>query len=69
MRFLQIPVDSQDNRRDSESVSDPSYHGDCVGVSKSQGKRIERCGIDFICPVCSNDINFVIVPEGSPHLL
>ena len=32
------------------------YHGDCVGVSKSQGKRMERCGIDFICPVCSNDI-------------
>ena len=23
------------------------YHGDCVGVSKSQGKRMERCGKDL----------------------
>ena len=33
------------------------YHGDCVGVSKSQGKRMEHYGEDFICPPCSNEIS------------
>ena len=28
------------------------YHVDCVGLSKSQGKRMERTGEAFICPVC-----------------
>ena len=29
------------------------YHGDCVGISKYRGKRMERDDIDFVCPVCS----------------
>ena len=33
------------------------YHGDCVGVSKSQGKHMERCVEDFICPPCSIEIS------------
>ena len=28
------------------------YHVDCVGLSKSQGKRMERNGEAFICPAC-----------------
>ena len=28
------------------------YHGDCVGISVSQGKRMEREGNDYACPVC-----------------
>ena len=30
------------------------YHGDCVGVSSSQGRRMERTGENFICPICSD---------------
>jgi len=26
------------------------YHGDCVGISKSRGKRMECDNVDFICP-------------------
>ena len=33
------------------------YHGDCVGVSESQGKHMEHYAIDFICPFCSTDIS------------
>jgi len=29
------------------------YHGDCVGISKYRGKRMERDNVDFVCPVCS----------------
>jgi hypothetical protein len=28
------------------------YHGDCVGISVGQGKRMEREGKDYVCPVC-----------------
>ena len=28
------------------------YHADCVRISKSQGKRMERNGEEFVCPVC-----------------
>ena len=28
------------------------YHGDCVGISVGQGKRMEREGKEYICPVC-----------------
>ena len=30
------------------------YHDDCVGVCRSQGRRMEHTGEDFICPVCSD---------------
>ena len=32
------------------------YHGDCVGITKSRGKRMERKDMDFICPMCSDTI-------------
>lgn len=28
------------------------YHGSCVGISVSQGKRMEREGRDYTCPIC-----------------
>jgi len=28
------------------------YHSDCVGISKSRGKRMECDNVDFICPLC-----------------
>ena len=28
------------------------YHGDCVGISVGQGKRMEREGKEYVCPVC-----------------
>ncbi len=28
------------------------YHGSCVGISVSQGKRMEREGNDYTCPIC-----------------
>ena len=28
------------------------YHADCVWISKSQGKHMERNGEEFVCPVC-----------------
>ena len=28
------------------------YHGDCVGVTQTQGRRMERDNEDYLCPVC-----------------
>ena len=28
------------------------YHGDCIGISVSQGKRMERAGEDYVCVSC-----------------
>ncbi len=28
------------------------YHGSCVGISVIQGKRMEREGKEYICPIC-----------------
>ena len=27
-------------------------HGDCVGLSSSQGLRMEECGERYLCPLC-----------------
>ena len=29
------------------------FHGDCVGISVNQGRRMERAGKEYICPVCT----------------
>jgi len=34
------------------------YHGDCVGISVAQGKRMERYGEDYVCVRCKGDVNF-----------
>ena len=45
------------------------YHVDCVGLSKSQGKCMERTGEAFICPVCiSADVlstSGAVTPDSS----
>ena len=28
------------------------YHGDCIGITVSQGKRMERAGEDYVCVSC-----------------
>ena len=28
------------------------YHGDCVGITKAQGRRTVRNGEQYICPIC-----------------
>ena len=35
------------------------YHGDCVGISVAQGKRMERYGEDYVCVRCKGDMKFV----------
>nr|XP_046221195.1 LOW QUALITY PROTEIN: death-inducer obliterator 1-like [Oncorhynchus gorbuscha] len=30
------------------------FHGDCVGVSEIQGRKLERSGRDWICATCTN---------------
>ena len=32
------------------------YHGDCVGISVAQGKRMERYGEDYVCMRCKGDV-------------
>ena len=29
------------------------YHGDCVGISVAEGKRMERNGQDYLCINCN----------------
>lgn len=29
------------------------FHGECVGISVTEGKRMERAGKEYICPVCT----------------
>lgn len=33
------------------------YHGDCVGISVAQGKRMERYGEDYVCVRCKGDVD------------
>ena len=28
------------------------FHGDCIGISVGQGKRMEREGKEYVCPNC-----------------
>jgi len=28
------------------------YHGGCVGITKIQGKKMEKNNEDYLCPVC-----------------
>ena len=28
------------------------YHGDCVGITKSQGRRMDQNNDEFVCPIC-----------------
>lgn len=28
------------------------FHGKCVGITVAQGKKMEREGRDYVCPIC-----------------
>ena len=28
------------------------FHGNCVGITVAQGKRMEREGKEYVCPIC-----------------
>lgn len=29
------------------------FHGDCVGISETQGRKMEKKGQEYICPPCA----------------
>lgn len=29
------------------------FHGDCVGISETEGRKMERRGEEYICPPCT----------------
>ena len=35
------------------------YHGDCVGISVAEGKRMERNGQDYLCINCNGMVTMV----------
>ena len=32
------------------------YHGDCVGISIAEGKRMEKTGKEYICIKCNSKL-------------
>lgn len=42
------------------------FHGDCVGISETQGSKLERSGRDWICPNCTNKSQSQADPQQSP---
>ena len=42
------------------------YHGDCVGITKSQGRRMEQNSDEFVCPICSEAIADVAAATELP---
>ncbi|XP_047445529.1 uncharacterized protein LOC125010755 isoform X2 [Mugil cephalus] len=43
------------------------FHGDCVGISATQGRDIERKGQDYICPPCTTKKQSQIESELHPQ--
>lgn len=41
------------------------YHGDCVGISVAQGKRMERYGEDYVCVQCKGDVLLVVATANN----
>ncbi|EDO47062.1 predicted protein, partial [Nematostella vectensis] len=31
---------------------DEWFHGDCIGITMSQGRQMEKSGIEYNCPKC-----------------
>ena len=31
------------------------YHGECVGISLAEGKKMEKLGVDYICTKCEGE--------------
>ena len=37
------------------------YHGECIGISVTEGKRMEKTGQDYICAKCVGEFIHVHV--------
>uniref|UniRef100_A0A667ZXP4 Death inducer-obliterator 1 n=1 Tax=Myripristis murdjan TaxID=586833 RepID=A0A667ZXP4_9TELE len=45
------------------------FHGDCVGISETQGRKMERKGQEYVCPPCTTKRKSQPKPpEPEPHL-
>lgn len=41
------------------------FHGSCVGISETEGRKMERRGQEYICPPCNTKKQSQLQPE--PH--
>lgn len=43
------------------------FHGSCVGISETEGRKMERRGQEYICPPCSTKKQSQFQPEPQPE--
>lgn len=43
------------------------FHGSCVGISKTQGRKMEKRGQEYICPPCTTKKQSQLQPEPHPQ--
>nr|XP_046253397.1 uncharacterized protein LOC124063618 isoform X2 [Scatophagus argus] len=43
------------------------FHGSCVGIRETQGRKMERTGQEFICPRCTTKKQSHLQPEPQPQ--
>ncbi|KAM4610598.1 death-inducer obliterator 1 [Polymixia lowei] len=43
------------------------FHGDCVGISEAQGRKMERKGQEYICPSCTTKKRNKLQPDPHPQ--
>ena len=36
------------------------YHGECVGISLAEGKRMEKLGVEYICVKCQGKFSILV---------
>lgn len=39
------------------------FHGDCVGISATQGRKMEKEGQEYVCPPCTTRKQIQLQPE------
>lgn len=43
------------------------FHGSCVGITKAEGRKMERRGQEYICPTCTTKKENQLQPEPHPQ--
>ncbi|XP_029291765.1 death-inducer obliterator 1 [Cottoperca gobio] len=43
------------------------FHGDCVGISATQGRKMERKGQEYMCPPCTMKKQIQLQPDPQPE--
>lgn len=43
------------------------FHGDCVGISETQGRKMEKKGQEYICPPCTTKKQLQSEPYPQPE--